>query len=233
PDEAEAVFGPQGRADFLASNGRFFDNEKYLVGNTPVSYETGASVSGGTESTRYFASGLVKHDGGIVKNTFGDKQSLRLNIDQAVGRRLNITLATEAVHTAADRGLTNNENNGVSWYSSLSATPSFFDLRQRPASECQAGVVVCMPPGNFPKNPYQASNPLQSVELVKNREAVWRLLMTSRVSLDLVNTPQHTLRIIGAGGGDIFTQKNNVLSPPEVQYEPNDGLLGTSVPAFR
>ena len=84
---------------------------------------------GGTETSRYFASGLVKHDGGIVQGTFYDKQSLRLNLDQDVGRKLTFTIQAGATHSISDRGLVNNENNGSSYWSAFSITPSFWDLR--------------------------------------------------------------------------------------------------------
>ncbi|MBI4501904.1 MAG: SusC/RagA family TonB-linked outer membrane protein [Gemmatimonadetes bacterium] len=231
--EAASIFGAGAAADFAAAGGQTFDNEKYLVGNTGLSYETGASVSGGTETTRYFASGLVKSDGGIVRGTFADKQSLRLNLDQSAGSRLQLGLSSEVIHTTADRGLTNNENNGTSWYSSLSVTPSFFDLRgtcggqKTTAIHCSDGSVPI-----YPENPYGSSNPLQSTALFQNREIVWRSLFTGRASLDLVNSAQHTLRLIGVGGGDVFTQKNDIYSPPELFFEDDDGLLGTSVLSF-
>ena len=51
-----------------------FDNEDALYGEHPLSYETDMSVSGGTEQTRYYVSGLVKNDGGIGVNTGYKKQ---------------------------------------------------------------------------------------------------------------------------------------------------------------
>src|SRR5207247_4025477 len=44
----------------------YFDTEGLLYGDHPLSTETDASVSGGTEQTRYYVSGLVKYDGGIA-----------------------------------------------------------------------------------------------------------------------------------------------------------------------
>ena len=69
----------------------------------PESQMTNATVSGGTETTRYFASGLVRHEGGTIYNTFADKQSVRLNLDQDIGRRIKFSMATNVVHTATDR----------------------------------------------------------------------------------------------------------------------------------
>ena len=54
-DEAVEFFGPQAAEHWQA--GRFFDHEELLAGNQPLSYETQASVSGGTQDTRYYALG--------------------------------------------------------------------------------------------------------------------------------------------------------------------------------
>src|SRR2546425_8115863 len=47
----------------------FFDLENQLAGLKPLSFESGASISGGTENTQYFASGTVKDDGGIIERS--------------------------------------------------------------------------------------------------------------------------------------------------------------------
>ena len=74
--DAVARFGATASDPALGwAAGRVFDNERELVGNKPLSYETAASLSGGTETTRYYASALIKHDGGIVTSTFYDKRS--------------------------------------------------------------------------------------------------------------------------------------------------------------
>ena len=129
-EEAVEFFGPQA-ADHWAP-GKFFDHEELLAGRTPLSHETAASVAGGTEDTRYYASGLVKHDGGIIDNTFYNKESIKLNIDQALGDKASFSLSTNAVHTLAGRGITNNDNRSISYYMTLPSSPSFVDLRAVP-----------------------------------------------------------------------------------------------------
>jgi TonB-dependent SusC/RagA subfamily outer membrane receptor len=79
-DEAVEVWGPAA-ANFFQP-GRVFDHERELADRKPLLTETSLGVSGGNENTRYYASGLWKHDGGIITNTGYDKQSLRLNLDQ-------------------------------------------------------------------------------------------------------------------------------------------------------
>ena len=122
-------------------------------------------------------------------------------MDQAFGRRLNLSVGSEVINTAGDRGLFNNENNNASMYAALANTPNFFDLRQRAD-------------GTWPGNPYVDNNPLQTATLFQNRENVWRVIGTGKVSFDAVTTPRHTLRFITTGGVDFFNQHNKVFSRP-------------------
>ncbi len=206
---------------------KFFDNEEALISARPLNYETGASISGGTETTRYFATGLVRHEGGLIAKTYADKRSVRLNLDQDIGERLTIQLNTNVVNTTGDKGLTINENNNSSLWAALSNTPSFYDLR----AICPDGsreVSLSCEGGAYPVNPFVASNPLHTANNLENRERVWRIITSARAELDIVNTPQHSLRFIGVGGTDFFNQHNTVFSPPDLQFEAVDGLFGSS-----
>ncbi len=205
---------------------KFFDNEMALVGGKPFNFETNLSMNGGTEDTRYYASGLVRHEAGIIHGTFADKRSVKLNLDQAVGSRLQIQVGTDVANTSGDKGLTINENNNSSYYAGLSNTPSFFDLR----ATCPDGSKQAFCEGGvYPTNPYVAANPLHTASIFKNYENVWRMLGTGRVQLDILQGAQHNFRFITTGGADFFHQDNRVFSPPELQFEALDGLLGTSV----
>ncbi|MCY4398629.1 MAG: SusC/RagA family TonB-linked outer membrane protein [Gemmatimonadetes bacterium] len=228
-EEAVEFFGPQARDHWQA--GRFFDHEELLAGHSPPSYETSASVSGGTEDTRYYASGLVKHDGGIIDNTFYNKEALKLNIDQTLGERVSFSLNTNAIHTLAGRGITNNDNRSISYYMTLPSTPSFVDLRavcadgsrQADIDNCPSGT------GTYPRNPFASSNILETASLVQNNEEVWRFVGSGNLTFDAITSSRHTLRLSATGGIDFYNQKNELYSPPESQFEPNDGLPGTSV----
>ena len=79
----------------------FFDHEEELAGRSPLSYETLASVSGGDDNTKYFASGIVKHDGGIIENTGFSREGVRLNLSQRLGSRVNLSVNTNLLHTDA------------------------------------------------------------------------------------------------------------------------------------
>ena len=118
----------------LFQAGRTFDAEKEVFGHKPVSYETDASVSGGTENTKYYVSALVKDDGGIATNTGYKKQSLRSNIDQELGSGFQLAVNLSGMHSLSRRGLTNNDNSG---HQPVPGVPVHAELRG-PAADGQA-----------------------------------------------------------------------------------------------
>jgi TonB-linked SusC/RagA family outer membrane protein len=216
--EADAAFGAgTGAAHGCdASSCPYFDHEEELAGRSPLSYETLASVSGGDDNTRYFASGIVKHDGGIIEKTGFSREGIRLNLSQRLGSRLNLNVNSNILHTNANRGLTNNDNALTSYYMALAFTPSFVDLSRNPD-------------GTFKPNTFAPSNPLQTAALSDIGEDVWRLI--SGVSLDwtMLQGERSSLKFTTTGGMDFFAQENRLVFPAELQFEPNDGLPGTSL----
>jgi len=87
-----------------------YDHLQEIAGNKPLSYETNIDVSGGTENTRYFLSGSTKRDGGIIDNTFNDRQNLRANLDQSLSDKLQLSFSTAFTRNQTDKGFTNNDN---------------------------------------------------------------------------------------------------------------------------
>jgi TonB-linked SusC/RagA family outer membrane protein len=217
-DEAVAAFG-EGVRPYFGANGAplaTFDLEEQLAGRNSPSYETAISVSGGSETTRLFASGLWKKDAGIIENTGFDKQGVRVNLDQRIGERLDLSFGTNLLHTLANRGLTNNDNSGTSFYMVFPFTPSFVDLRRTAAD-------------TFPNNPFERSNPLETAALMQNDEDVWRFITSGNATFQALTGDRHSLQLLVNGGVDYFAQENELLFPPELQFEPADGLPGTSL----
>jgi TonB-dependent starch-binding outer membrane protein SusC len=213
-EEATAAFGDDAAA--LFTPGITYDHERELAGRKDLAVETSAGIRGGSENTKYFASGLVQSNPGIIANTGFQKQSLRVNLDQQLGSRIQTSFSTNLTHMLAQRGLTNNDNNGSSLYMALPFTPSFLDLTQRPDS-------------TWPENPFVASNPLQTAALTKNDENVWRFIGAGQASLEVLATPRSSLRLSVNAGLDFFNQDNSLLFPPELQFEDDDGQPGTAL----
>jgi len=213
-------FAPKTAADStrlrgLYGNGQSHDYEKELFGATDPSYETDLSASGGSEATRYFVSGLVKRDAGIMKGTGYNKQSIRANLSQTFSKRLTVDVNTNFVHSNAQRGLTNNDNSGTSYYMVLPFTPNFVDLR--PVN------------GTYPSNPFERSNPFQTRDLLQNTEDVYRFTGAANARYALLTAEHQSLTFTFNGGIDQFSQRNDIFSPNELFFEPQDNLPGTTV----
>ena len=214
PDESTVQDTARLQTNF--GTGQTFDLEEMLAGRNDLSYETSLSVSGGNEATRYYVSGLVKNDAGIIENTGLAKEALRLNLDQRLGERFNLQVNTGLTHSVAERGLTNNDNSGTSFYMVFPSTPNFIDLSRRAD-------------GTFPENPFANSNPLQTAALMTNEEDVWRFVGAGNLTANIVTRPQHEASLILSGGVDWFNQQNDLFFPPDLEFEPLDGQPGTKL----
>ncbi|HEX8431781.1 MAG TPA: TonB-dependent receptor plug domain-containing protein, partial [Longimicrobium sp.] len=213
--EAAAYFNSDG------SQKQVYNNEEAIFGRRDLARITTASVSGGTVNTRYFVSALVSDEPGIAENTGYGKETVLVKLDQTLGSRVNLGVSSSILHSVAARGLTGNDNAGVSYYAVHALTPSFFDLSARDAS------------GNYVFNDFQPSNPVQTAALSTNDEIVWRTITAANVSVDLVKGDQQTLRFLANGGVDYFQQRNSLYFPRELQLETpgfdNDQFPGTAV----
>ncbi len=215
--EAATVYGPNALTDWTPA---VYDHEMEVFGKKPLSYETTATASGGTPSTRYFASLLVNHDDGINPKTYADKQSLRVNLNQTIGSRMSLSLSMSGIHSDRAPGFNNNDNNEVGMYYALFRTPTFIDIRQRPD-------------GSFPVNTYGNSNPLQTIDLATATENVWRTINSARLDVTAISTTTHSVRLQASGGGDVYSKQDLVFSPATLQYEPlvraaTPGLIATT-----
>lgn len=221
-EDVMAAFGTRARgqamaAAFMASGGERFDHEAATT-QVPFVRETLATASGGVENGNYFGSVSVRDEPGVVIGTYYEKQTGRIAVGYRFGDRVRVGVTANVLHTVSDRGLTNNDNTGTSLYVVLSSTPNFVDLRSR------GGV--------FPFNTAVPSgaNPLQTVQLLQNTEEVWRIVGGSTASVDLYKDEVNAVKALGNFGVDSFDQKNNILSPNELTFEPTtDGLAGTSL----
>ncbi len=222
-DEALSVFSDTAAVTAAFQPGITFDHEDELYGRKALSYETSASVSGGTENTKYYVSGLIKNDEGIALNTGYKKQSLRSNLDQDLGGGFQLQVNLDGTHSLSKRGLSNNDNSGASPYVAFSATPSFVNLLPT------GGLTDDLIPEDFPTNPLERSNPIQTSQFLRNDEDVWRVLGTTTLRWSVLRSARGHLQLIGVGGVDYFQQDNNFVSPPALQFEPSDGQPGSVV----
>ena len=194
-----------------------YDHLQELAGNKPLDYETQLEVSGGSGPTRYFLSGNVKGDGGIIQNTGAQRQALRANLDQNFSERFNISFNSAFSRTTTQRGFTNNDNAGASVTYAIAYIPGFVPLEP-------ANGVYPNPQGLS----YFGSNPLQTTALGSTGETALRFTGGLTASLQAVQTARHSLKLVGGGGIDFFTQKDEIFAPPELFFEARQTNPGNS-----
>ncbi|MES2524434.1 MAG: SusC/RagA family TonB-linked outer membrane protein [Gemmatimonadota bacterium] len=212
------------RAAVAANGGQvpFYDYQEQLYGRNPLNYETLLSVDGGSQTTRFRASLTNAESPGIAVNTGARRQALRLNLDQDVSGRITASFGLGASRFAADRGIDGNDNTYTSPLYNFGYTPAVLDLRQRAD-------------GTFPENPFpggggsNGSNPFQTLQLMRNNENTWRVQSSARVDFQALASEKHQLRFSAIGGIDRFDTNGEIVSPGILQFESNDGLLGTAV----
>jgi TonB-linked SusC/RagA family outer membrane protein len=211
--EAASVFGDLALTSWTPN---CYDIEQQLYGQAAPSTETSLGMRGGTGATRYFASFLDGHDGGIMPNSSADKKSLRVNVDQNIGSKAVLSIGSELVISQRNPQITQNENNGLSITSAPAYGVSWLDLRR------QAD-------GTYPHDPFNQNNPFQTAALFVNREDVNRGIVSARLQWELYTTDRQSLKLSVNGGGDAFTQQNKVIEPPELYATQGQGLPGSSL----
>lgn len=210
-DEAQAACNPD------CTN---YDYEQQIFGRTDPTFETILSTRGGAGGTKYFASISDKQEAGIMLRTGARRTSGRINVDQTIGQKITISAGLGVTRNFNQRGITNNNNAGISPTYDLGYIPHVMDFRQRPD-------------GSWPVNPFYAggssvSNPFANAEFIKNNEEVWRQTGNFRIAYQAWSSAQHNVNVSYQAGLDRFHQDGVGFSPPFLQFEPNDNFAGTS-----
>jgi TonB-dependent SusC/RagA subfamily outer membrane receptor len=217
--EAVEAFGNNAAVISAYSAGRTVDHEELLAGRERMATETFANLSGGSDTTTYYASLMTRNDPGIIANTGYEKQSLRVNLDQRLGERLKLALSTNLIRSDTSRSVSNNDNAILSHYMTLPFTPNFWD--PRPYDD-----------GSYPCNPFapgSANNPLQTSRLMSDSEEVWRFLGSLAANAEVWSTPEHAVNVSAILGLDQFQQTNSILFPSELCFTAPDGAKGIAL----
>jgi TonB-linked SusC/RagA family outer membrane protein len=229
-DEVLAVIGnnPEGiaaaKAACTATSCPHFDYVSELYDQRSPSYQTLLSLSGGVGGTRYFASGSDNQEKGIARGTGARRQSLRANIDQQIGSRINLSLGSNLLRSFSQRGVSNNDNALSSPIYGFAYTPGVIDLRQKDEL------------GRYILNPFAGggtlggSNPFQTFDLLQNNEDVYRLIFSGRANWAAYRGSTSTLTFSVQGGADRYSSENYILAPQELQFQRAGTVQGTTFP---
>lgn len=210
-DEVADVLGQEAAELFSTKT---YDHEDAIT-QSKLATEVVADLSGGSDSTTYAASLLARQEPGIIIGSFYDKQSARLALSYDLGKRARINLTSNVVHSRSDRSLTNNDNTSTSLYVALAGTPNFIKL-------APTGGV-------YPDNPLSKSNPVETVNLFKNEEEVWRYIGGLDTTINVLTSKQNAVSVQGVLGIDAFQQEQDVFAPPGLQFEEGAETFGRSL----
>jgi len=204
----EDTWGASGLTRYKAAvaAGKIYDYEKEMYGEKGFLRNTTISMSGGSDRTTFmFSAGMRKEDGIILRTGYANN-NLRLNVDHRVSDRIKVGLSTAFINSSADRGLTNNDNTGVSFGAALSSTPSFVELHQDAS-------------GNYPRNPMASSNPIETRDKMTNNELTNRVISGVNLEATLQQSEVSTTKFIARGGVDFYNFKTKILFPASLQFE--------------
>ena len=203
--------------DAAVAAGKIYNYEKEMYGETGITRNTTLSMNGGNDKTSFYFSAGTKKEDGIIKRTGYSNNSIRLNIDHKITDNIKIGVSTNYINSSSDRGLSGNDNAGVTFGIALSSTPSFTELH--PDAN-----------GNYPINKYASSNPIETRDKMINNESVNRFITGVNLEAILFKNNTAVTKIIGRGGFDFYNLQTNALFPGSMQSQQVN--KGTSIQGF-
>ena len=199
----------------------YYDYQGRLYGQNKLSHETQVSLSGGSENTKVFLSALHKDDRGTELATGAIRQSLRMNADHTFGSRFSSNVSAAISRSKSERGISNNDNTFVSPIYAFGYTPAIIDLEEKVLGRYVDNNVVRTLTGI-------GTNPFQTLQSLRNVEDVWRMIASGTVRMNAYTSDRQSLAFALTGGLDRYNAGSETYSPNSLQYEADDGFLGTA-----
>ncbi|MHB1328382.1 MAG: SusC/RagA family TonB-linked outer membrane protein [Gemmatimonadales bacterium] len=222
-EDAVDAFGESKRAAmapyFASGVPQTYDLYEQVFGRNALSYETVADVSGGSEQTRYFISGTWKRDEGIADNTGFGRQGIRVNVDQKLSEKLDVSVSSVFNRSLAQRGFTNNGNNGGTAGYALAYQPNFQSLLPDASGLFTEPALTSQ----------GAANPLQTHRLSRNETEANRFTGGVNLNWRPFTTEKQSFAFTAGAGVDIFNQADDVYTPNELFWERTQAQPGTAL----
>lgn len=224
-EKVREEFSEEEAAAFVQAQreGRIYDYEEEIYGETGLISNTNLSVTGGGEKTTFFIGASVRDEEGIIKRTGYERNTIRTNIEHHITDNIILSSNSNYINSTARRGFTGNENDGgLSYGYNLAFT--------RPWAELHPNEF-----GMYPANPYASGNPLFVRDRTENEETTNRFIQGLKLQANLINTDASTLKLILNGGLDYFMNETYVFVPKEHQAQEGvqNGFLGIGKNEFR
>lgn len=173
-----------------------------------VGTDNNVSISGGNDKTKYYASGSYFKNEGIIKNTDYRRYSFRVNLDQAIGNKVNFNIGLNYVNS-----FSNEKPDGNSFFSpmnSINIIGNFHDLFTRDAL---GNIKAIGERGRV--------NPVSVIEDIKQKQETNRII----AGMGLKFRPFKGLSFDYKLGIDQYAQRGETFIPP-FAYNVSDGFFG-------
>jgi TonB-dependent starch-binding outer membrane protein SusC len=180
----------------LAAFGEGTDWQDEIFRQAPVA-SFNASVSGGDEDTKYFVSGDVLQNDGIVIGTDFDRKSFRLNLDQSVSKRFRV--GNSFTVSRSDSRIAPNEGGGAGAASvvlnALEAPPTLPVKNEAGEFFIDPNPATGRPFNNPVGDALEITNKEQQTRVIGNGFAEYDLIpglsLRSTVGVDYLNSLQN------------------------------------------
>ncbi|MEO7531673.1 MAG: carboxypeptidase-like regulatory domain-containing protein, partial [Sediminibacterium sp.] len=184
-----------------------YDYNDYIF-QSGIGTDNNVSIAGGKDKTKYYASGSYFRNEGIIKNTDFRRYSFRLNLDQALGSKVNFNMGLNYINS-----LSNEKPDGNSFFSpinSINIIGNFHDLQTR---DVLGNIKAIGERGRV--------NPVSVIEDIKQRQETNRIL----ANIGFKVRPFEGLLIDYTLGIDQYGQRGQTYIPP-FAYNVSDGFFG-------
>lgn len=198
------------------ASGGLIDYEDEIYGETGFITDTGISVRGGGEKTRFFVGASYRNEDGIIKNTGFNRFSMRANIDHTISKTFNFSTSSNFVQSGSSRSFTGNENEGgLSYGYTLAFTRPWIDLFPDDT-------------GVYPDNPNYSGNPIFVRDEATNEDTNSRFIQGLKFTTNLLDNGDDIVRLIFNGGIDFLANETYVYVPEthQAQRGNQNGFIG-------
>lgn len=188
-----------------------YDYQDYIF-RTGLGTDNNVSVRGGTDKTKYFASGSYFYNQGIIKNTDFQRFSFRTNIDQELTRTLSLSAGFNYINSQSDE-----KPNGQSFFSpinSINIIGNFHNIFER---DVFGNLKAVGERGRV--------NPVSVIEDIKQKQQTSRILTNASLKLN----PIKNLNLNYTIGIDNYSQEGTTFIPP-FAYNVNPIFYGGGSP---
>ena len=197
------------RLNTAQQNGNVVDLEEEIYGNNGLVRNTQISVSGGNSQTRFFVSGGLNREDGIINKTGFDRRSLRANIEHSISPEIRVTSNSSYLNTSSDRGFTGNQNNtGGSIGYSLAFHPNYAN-----------DIIRKQADGTYNDTPYFGENPLRLIDVAENTQKINRFLQSLSLDAILYENNGSMLSLNASGGLDYTNSDSRIYFPEFMQFQ--------------